>query len=67
MYIGIVGILFEYIEILKWLLFVCNLLFEVFVYCLKLKSIMDVGLEVESVNGFVFVMFNFSFNNGLFF
>eukprot|EP00105_Crassostrea_gigas_P005409 XP_011418997.1 PREDICTED: uncharacterized protein LOC105322155 [Crassostrea gigas] len=66
MHIGIVGISFEHTETLKWSQLVCNLSSEAFVHCLKLKSTTDVGLEVESVNGLVFVMSNSSLNNGLF-
>lgn len=66
MHIGIVGIPFEHTENLKWSQLVCSLSSEAFVHCLKLKSTTDVGLEVESVNGLVFVMSNSSLNNGLF-
>lgn len=65
LHIGILGMPPEHSDTLKWPLFVCSLSSEVFVHCFKLNSSKNIVLEMESMDGILFILSTSSLHNVL--
>jgi hypothetical protein len=63
LHLGILGMPPEHSDSLKWPLFVCSLSSEVFVHCFKFNNSTNVALEMENVDGILFIMSTSSLHN----